>query len=502
MDDNYDWNNPTFKNRCGDSLNLAMNHLIDVLHSLYISSDLPNTNGDEPQPEPPPDNGGDSPQDTTAPDIGNVGVGPSSGSLGTPFTISVAVSDPSGVKSVVAHIQNPDETNVAILTLNDDNSDGTYIGTWDSTGASLGTYLIDIVATDNLDNSGEGENIASCNVLKSSTILSCFVSSSSITIGNTVTISGSITPALSGKVVTLTYTKPDSSTVTRTCTTNPGDYTDIYTPDSTGIWSVKASWDGDATYSGAFSALMSFTVSKLSSSISCSISASELTIGESTIISGSILSVSSVIQPPSAISVTLSYRINGVWTPLATVTSTADGSYSYTWTPTQVNSYQLRASWSGDSFFKNAISSEVSVTVSKYLTSLSCSVSSSEVTGEDAVTISGAINPKMSGTTVTLTYTKPDSSTVIRTISTTSKGNYSDAYTPNADGLWSVTASWDGDSTHEGSTSTIQSFTVNRSPIGGPGWTEEIIIIGGIGLALVSLFIFLRSKTTKNSIWR
>jgi len=35
MDQNYNWNNPSFRDRCGESLNLAVNYLTDVLHSLY-----------------------------------------------------------------------------------------------------------------------------------------------------------------------------------------------------------------------------------------------------------------------------------------------------------------------------------------------------------------------------------------------------------------------------------------------------------------------------------
>ncbi len=35
MDNNYNWNNPTFANRCGESLNLAVNAITDVLHTLY-----------------------------------------------------------------------------------------------------------------------------------------------------------------------------------------------------------------------------------------------------------------------------------------------------------------------------------------------------------------------------------------------------------------------------------------------------------------------------------
>lgn len=37
MDQHYDWNDPVFKDRCGESLNLAVNYLTDVLHTLYTS---------------------------------------------------------------------------------------------------------------------------------------------------------------------------------------------------------------------------------------------------------------------------------------------------------------------------------------------------------------------------------------------------------------------------------------------------------------------------------
>jgi len=41
MDQNYDWSNPTFMNRCGDSLNLAVNLLADVLHTFYSDASVP-----------------------------------------------------------------------------------------------------------------------------------------------------------------------------------------------------------------------------------------------------------------------------------------------------------------------------------------------------------------------------------------------------------------------------------------------------------------------------
>ena len=41
MDQNYDWSNLTFRNRCGQSLNLAVNILADVLHTLWLEAGKP-----------------------------------------------------------------------------------------------------------------------------------------------------------------------------------------------------------------------------------------------------------------------------------------------------------------------------------------------------------------------------------------------------------------------------------------------------------------------------
>ncbi len=38
MDQNYDWSNLTFKNRCGESLNLAVNLIADVIHTFFLQT--------------------------------------------------------------------------------------------------------------------------------------------------------------------------------------------------------------------------------------------------------------------------------------------------------------------------------------------------------------------------------------------------------------------------------------------------------------------------------
>jgi Ca-activated chloride channel family protein len=75
-----------------------------------------------------------------------------------------------------------------------------------------------------------------------SVIVSCSVSPSNVHLGESVTVSGSISPSVSDVMVTLVYTKPDGSTFMRTRLTNPGDYSDVYIPDMLGSWSVSASF--------------------------------------------------------------------------------------------------------------------------------------------------------------------------------------------------------------------------------------------------------------------
>lgn len=105
-------------------------------------------------------------------------------------------------------------------------------------------------------------------VNKISTTISCKVSSSTITEGNTLTVTGFINPAVSGKTVTLFYTVPSGKiTIDRTVTTrSDGSYSDSwkpstpYYPGSVGGWNVRVVWDGDLEHSGASSQRIVFGV--------------------------------------------------------------------------------------------------------------------------------------------------------------------------------------------------------------------------------------------------
>lgn len=91
--------------------------------------------------------------------------------------------------------------------------------------------------------------------------ITCNLSSTTLSAGNEITISGSISPAISGATVSLTFTKPDLTTFTQTVVSqSDGSFQDAYSPDLTGSWSVKASWQGNANYLGSTSFAADFTV--------------------------------------------------------------------------------------------------------------------------------------------------------------------------------------------------------------------------------------------------
>jgi len=104
---------------------------------------------------------------------------------------------------------------------------------------------------------------------------------------------------------------------------------------------------------------------------------------------------------------------------------------------------------------------KIDITISKIPTTLTCQISSEKVTKGDKITVSGKLEPPMKQF-VTVTFTKPDGTTVDETLLTNVDGTYTLDYTPDAEGRWSVRASWEGFLDFEGSTSNSVSFTVEE----------------------------------------
>jgi hypothetical protein len=86
-------------------------------------------------------------------------------------------------------------------------------------------------------------------------------------------------------------------------------------------------------------------IEKLPSAITLTASPASLTVGDTASISG--------LLTPSLIgvSVSIEHRLPGeeTWSALATVTTEAGGTYSYSWAPTTTGTFAVRSSWAGNS---------------------------------------------------------------------------------------------------------------------------------------------------------
>jgi predicted amidohydrolase len=109
----------------------------------------------------------------------------------------------------------------------------------------------------------------------------------------------------------------------------------------------------------------------------------------------------------------------------------------------------------------------------------------------ETITVSGVVMPAHEGVPVTLTYKRPDGSTLNRTVISSSGGKFSDTYEPDAAGTWNVTASWLGDADDYGATSTAVSFAVKTR-----AWWETLsrpemlqVILGLVAIVLAVAFV-------------
>jgi Tol biopolymer transport system component len=112
--------------------------------------------------------------------------------------------------------------------------------------------------------------------------------------------------------------------------------------------------------------------------------------------------------------------------------------------------------------------------------SITCGVSPVEVVEGEEVTVTGSIEPVVSDAAVALKYSRPDGSTLTRTVISDSDGSYEDTSEAVEIGRWTVEASWEGDMGHMASRSQPLEFSVAEPAERGgiPGFPVESIAIG------------------------
>jgi hypothetical protein len=125
----------------------------------------------------------------------------------------------------------------------------------------------------------------------------------------------------------------------------------------------------------------------------------------------------------------------------------------------------------------------------KQSSSLSLSVTPPSVKVGESVALGGALSPGLT-TTIELVYTRPDGFELVKHVTTSSAGAFSDAIKPDIPGPWTVKARWPGDTDHYASESQTQSFTVEAPPEQPPSlWDQIARILPTVALLAVLLVV-------------
>ena len=117
--------------------------------------------------------------------------------------------------------------------------------------------------------------------------LSVDISTTKIAVGDSVTISGTTTPAVTGKVLIYVasdevFEKADEADITN------GAFSYVLKPDKIGVYRIKVVCPGNEEYASAESEIITLTVVKVSPSVEISVSKTKTNVGETVTISGSI----------------------------------------------------------------------------------------------------------------------------------------------------------------------------------------------------------------------
>jgi len=336
---------------------------------------------------------------------------------------------------------------------------------------------------------------------KADTVLSATLNATPIALGSSVTISGNLNASygigLEGKEVIIQYSTDNENwnTATTTTTSLDGSYSSSWAPPSTGNFYIRATWLGDEIYNEATSASLMLSVKELST-ISCQFSSTSIAVGSSVTISGG-------ITPTRAGTlVTIYYRLSGaaMWDILTSAITNSTSTYATTistWNPPAIGTYEVKASWLGDSTTFSNESSVQTIAVEKASSTISCVLSASRITEDSNVTVYGAISPSRSSVAVTIQYRTEGTTTwnTLATANTDTSGGYSFMWTSLTSGTYEVKAAWEGDVKTLADESTVQTVTVEAPTMDYMPYAIGAIIGLIIGaLAVAAIFIVGKKK--------
>jgi hypothetical protein len=224
----------------------------------------------------------------------------------------------------------------------------TYTGTISRQPAGT-TIKYKVTATDTAGNTAKEEG--TCEV-KDLAVVTISLSKPILQGGESLKVNGWISQG--SVAVILDYICQDLHISRTTLANATGFFTDEYTPEKSGDWTVSASWPGNEEYFEAFSGYQSLKVEKASPSITCYIDRNAIGIGEDIEITGSIY------PPLEYLRISLEFtKPDGTTTERYVYTGT-DGSFNLMFKPDLPGSWHVQAKVVEDELTHSSSSNEIS----------------------------------------------------------------------------------------------------------------------------------------------
>jgi hypothetical protein len=259
-----------------------------------------------------------------------------------------------------------------------------------------------------------------------------------------------------GMVATLTN---GSLSVPLTATTDPGGhYAFSFDPPEAGAWTMQVVWTGDHSHAAAYGQQCAMLVTEPPPVPAPTQTALTATCKAGT--AGSPDDIGGALTPAvGGAQIKLSYERDGAPTDTITdnVTTAADGTYTDHPVPDAAGTWDVTASYGGDTVHQPSVSTPCQFTVAPQQTTLALTCPGKSSLNK-ALGISGTITPAIAGASIKLTYTHQTQGpleTFTATPTVDSTGAFSDAsVTPNDPGAWKVNATYAGDNVHAPATAT------------------------------------------------
>lgn len=395
-------------------------------------------------------------------------VNPTMVTVGANVTISGAINVTLASVNVTIYLRLEDGAWSALSTIQNSSSYYTYV--WATTeGGSYELYARWL--GDNVTLGAESSK-AAVTVKKVPSAITVNVNPTTVMVGDNVTINGAINVTNKVSVNVTIYYRLNTTGEWIALATVKTDATSNYnytwkatkkTLNETDTFQFFAGWLGDGTTSGANSLTIGWlTVRQLPSTITVDINPKNVQAGSNVSINGTIT------PAKTQASVIIYYRLaGGLWNTLATVKTDSNSVYSYDWTTTKktLNSsetFELKASWSGDVATKRAESNVETVTVEKIQSTITINVDSSTVTIGSNATITGAITPTKANVDITIYYREKGTTAQLSlSAKTNSEGHYNYTWRPMKNATFELYAWWGEDENTYSNESDIVTLKVN-----------------------------------------